>query len=342
MNDAPGLGTRNAAPPTPSGSVPVADTAIRTRSLYKHYRNPWTLKITRGVDGLDLDIRRGEVFGYLGPNGAGKTTTLKLLMGLLRPTGGEGWLLGEPIGTERSRRRVGFLPEQPYFYDSLSGIEYLDMAARLSGIPGRDATGRARHWLGRVGLGERPSLPLRKYSKGMLQRLGLAAALVHEPELLVLDEPMSGLDPFGRKDVRDLIVEQRERGVTVLFSSHILPDVEMLCDRVGVILGGRFQGTIGVQDLMARGQHAVEIRCSGAPLLEVPARWQESLSRRELPEGTAITLSDATALDDVLRWLLGSGVRISAVTPQRSSLEDYFLRMVESGTVADRDHSRSA
>src|SRR5689334_11213769 len=255
--------------------------AIQIQGLSRHYRNPWTLQVARGVEDIGLEVRRGEVLGLLGPNGAGKTTTIKLLMGLIRRTAGEARLLGRSIDDPECRRRVGFLPEQPYFYDYLNGLEYLELAAGLSGLAAGNATRRARHWLGRVGLGDRPRLSLRKYSKGMLQRLGLAAALVHEPELLILDEPMSGLDPFGRRDVRDLILEQRARGTTVLFSSHILPDVEMLCDRVAILLGGRLRRVDTVHELVRGGRHPVEIRCSGETMLELPASWRDRVTRRD-------------------------------------------------------------
>ncbi len=332
---------QDSTPPPRPRDAPPADLAVCTRRLSKHYRHNWTLRVTRGLTDLDLEVRRGEVYGYLGPNGAGKTTTIKLLMGLLRPTSGRGWLMGEPIGTERARRRVGFLPEQPYFYDALNGVEYLEFAARLSGVGGREASDAARRWIGRVGLGGRERLPLRKYSKGMLQRLGLAAALIHSPELLILDEPMSGLDPFGRRDVRELIVEQRERGVTVMFSSHILPDVEMLCDRVGVVLGGRLVRTATVNDLVASRQQRVEIRCVGAPVVEVPARWRDGVSRFELPEGTTFVVDEERSLNEVLAWLVGTGVTVRAVTPQRATLEEFFLSVAESHAAAGRER-RSA
>ncbi len=328
-------------PPHDVTSDAPRDLAVHTRGLSKHYRHPWTLRVTTGLADLDLDIRRGEVFGYLGPNGAGKTTTIKLLLGLLRPSGGAGWLFGEPIGTEASRRRVGFLPEQPYFYDSLTGPEYLEYAGRLSGLDGREARKRAAHWLGRVGLGARRRLPLRKYSKGMLQRVGLAASLIHDPELLILDEPMSGLDPFGRRDVRELILEQKQRGVTVMLSSHILPDVEMLCDRVGVVLGGTLRRTATVNELVASQQQRVEVRCVGAPLVTIPARWHGTIDRFELPEGTTFVLSDENDVNDVLAWLIGAGATLRAVTPQRASLEDFFLSVAESQGVDGRDR-RSA
>jgi ABC-2 type transport system ATP-binding protein len=313
----------------PNGLAPVArpdpDLAVCTQGLSKFYRSPWTLRVTRGLEDLNLEVRRGEILGYLGPNGSGKTTTLKLLIGLLKPSRGRAWLLGEPIESHGSRRRLGFLPEQPYFYDYLNGLEYLELAGRLSGLCGSEAHTRGRHWLGRVGLGDRPRLRLRKYSKGMLQRLGLAASLLHDPELLILDEPMSGLDPFGRRDVRELVLEQRERGATVLFSSHILPDVEMLCDRVAILLGGRLARTAPVSELIRQGRNRVEIRCDGAPLLEVPVIWRTVLTRNEHPEGTAFVLADDTLLNDVVQWLLKCGVSLRAITPQRANLEDLFL-----------------
>jgi ABC-2 type transport system ATP-binding protein len=307
------------------------DAVLRTVKLSKVYADFWGRPTVAALSDLDLEVRPGECFGLLGPNGSGKTTTLKLLTGLLRATRGNAWLFGEPIENPASRRSLGFLPEQPYFYDYLSGLEYLEFAGRLSGLLGADAHSRAQHWLGRVGLGERPSLALRKYSKGMLQRHGLAAALLHEPSLLILDEPMSGLDPFGRRDVRELILEQRERGVTVLFSSHILPDVEMLCDRIAVVMKGKLERSGTVEQLLSQGRHRVEIRCVGTPLLEMPARWSELLTRIEQPEGTAFALEDESFINEVVQWLIAAGVKLRAVTPQRQNLEELLLAAADGG-----------
>jgi ABC-2 type transport system ATP-binding protein len=328
------------------GQEPAAESnadglAIRTSGLHKSYRHQWTGKVVPGLHPLDLEVRRGEVMGYLGPNGAGKTTTLKLLTGLLKPTGGQAWLLGTPIDQVASRTRLGFLPEQPYFYEYLNGVEYLGLAGRLSGLTGRDADGRARTWLGRVGLGARPRLVLRKYSKGMLQRLGLAAALIHDPELLILDEPMSGLDPFGRRDVRDLILEQRARGTTVLFSSHILPDVEILCDRVAIVLHGRLTRVATVGELVSDSRQRVEVRCTAVGLLEVPPVLR-GVKRVDRPNETAFQLEDDTRLNETLTWLLGCGVEIRAVTPQRATLEELFMATASDAARADDETRRSA
>jgi ABC-2 type transport system ATP-binding protein len=319
-----------------------AGPAVRIEGLTKTYRHPWTMKVTRGLENLSLEVGRGEVFGYLGPNGAGKTTTLKILTGLLKPTSGRAWLLGESIETVTSRRRLGFLPEQPYFFDYLTGIEYLEFVARLSGVPGAEASRAAKHWIGRVGLGDRPGLGLRKYSKGMLQRIGLAAALVHDPELIVLDEPMSGLDPFGRRDVRDLILEQRARGVTVLFSSHILPDVEMICDRVAILLNGRLERVATVGELVGGTTGRVEIRCAGEPVLEFPGEWGALVARTQRPGETVFALRDDRRLQDVLGWLLRQQVVVRAVTPQRSTLEELFIAAAETSAIQAPGDRRSA
>jgi ABC-2 type transport system ATP-binding protein len=316
--------------------------AILTRGLTKLYRHPWTFRTRRGLEDLDLDIRRGEVFGYLGPNGAGKTTTLKLLAGLHRPTRGGAWILGESIETDSSRSRLGFLPERPYFYEYLSGPEYLEFAGRLSGLSGREAADRGRRWLGRVGLGDKPGLRLGKYSKGMLQRLGLAAALVHEPEVLVLDEPMSGLDPFGRREVRDVILEQRARGTTVLFSSHILPDVEMICDRVGILIDGRLVRVASVGEIVSGGQHQIEIRCTGVKVVAVPERWRDVLTRNEHAYETVFVLEEESLTSEVLGWLLAQGITVKAVTPNRQGLEELFMDAAAQAPPAAAGQWRSA
>jgi len=324
------------APPDPA-------LAVETRALWKSYRNPWTMRVTRGIEDLDLGVRRGEVVGYLGPNGAGKTTTIKILTGLHKATRGRAWLLGGRVEEPRSRRQLGFLPEQPYFYDYLSGIEYLELAGRLSGLGAHEAGGRAKQWLGRVGLGQDPRRILRKYSKGMLQRLGLAAALVHEPELLILDEPMSGLDPFGRRDVRELILEQRERGTTVMFSSHILPDVEMLCDRVAIVLKGRLERMATVGELMRGSGQRIEFRCAGRSLAALPTELAAVLTRNERPDETVFTLADATRQQEALAWLVSQHVEVLAVTPQRASLEQLFMATAEGRGTGDPERdARSA
>jgi len=325
----------------PRAAVPDRNLAVQAVGLTKHYLNPWTLRRARGLESLSLSIPRGEVLGLLGPNGAGKTTTMKILTGLLRPSAGRAWILGEPVDRTASRRRLGFLPEQPYFYDYLTGLEYLELAGQLSGLGGHEASRRARRWLGRVGLGDRPRLGLRKYSKGMLQRLGLGAALLHEPEVLILDEPMSGLDPFGRRDVRELIREQHERGTTVLFSSHILPDVEMLCDRVAIILEGRLASVAPVGELVHDTRHRVEIRCTGVSMVVLPGEWRELVRRWDTAQETVFELASEELLSPVLEWLLRTGVRVRAVTPQRASLEELFIAAAGAGDGRGRDR-RSA
>jgi ABC-2 type transport system ATP-binding protein len=319
-----------------------AGPAVRIEHLSKLYRSNWTLHVTRGLDDLSLEVQRGEVFGYLGPNGAGKTTTLKILTGLLKSTSGSAWLFGDSIENVSSRRHLGFLPEQPYFYDYLNGVEYLEFAARLSGVGGREATVAARQWLGRVGLADRASLVLRKYSKGMLQRLGLAAAFVHEPRLVILDEPMSGLDPFGRRDVRELILEQRQRGVTVMFSSHILPDVEALCDRVAIVLKGRLERVATVGELVHGRGGRVDIRCAGAPVMQLPAALTDVLTRFEGVGETIFKLTDSARLQEVLEVLMGQRVEVRAVTPQRQTLEELFMAAAESSAIRGDRERRSA
>jgi len=327
----------------PAGPDPIdPDLAICVRGLAKQYRNPWTLRVTRGIEDLDLDLGRGQVLGLLGVNGAGKTTTLKLLTGLLKPTRGRAWLLGVPIDEPRCRRPLGFLPEQPYFYDYLTGIEYLELAGGLSGLTGREAGKSARQWLDRVGLGDRRRLVLRKYSKGMLQRLGLAASLVHAPEILILDEPMSGLDPYGRRDVRELILEQQERGVTVLFSSHILPDVEMIADRVAILHQGRLMRMAKVSELTSDAASRVVVRCEGALLVEIPPAWRDRVARRPRATDSEFEVRGDLEVSQVLDWLLRSGARVQSVTPQGATLEELFLSATEGESSAPERERRAA
>lgn len=219
---------------------------VRTERLTKDFLTGfWRPRPKRALDELSFAVPHGEIFGLLGPNGAGKSTTLKLLMDLLRPTSGHAALFGRDVRDPQSRRRVGFMPEQPYFYDHLSANELVQYFAGLSGLKGVDRTLKADAALERTGIsGDDRRRPLRQFSKGMMQRVGLAQAIVHEPELIVLDEPMSGLDPIGRRDVREMILALRDEGRTILFSSHILSDAEQLCSRVGIMACGRL-ATIG-------------------------------------------------------------------------------------------------
>ncbi|MET0212638.1 MAG: ABC transporter ATP-binding protein, partial [Vicinamibacterales bacterium] len=226
--------------------------AIRTEALTKHYRvGFWRPRPYVALDTLTLEVREGEVFGFLGPNGAGKTTTLKLLMQLIYPTSGRAEILGRPVGDIAVRRRIGYLPENPYFYDYLTAEELLEYFAGLFGYRGTVRKTRVAQLLDEVGIGAERRLQLRKFSKGMLQRVGIAQAILNEPELIFFDEPMSGLDPLGRREIRELILRLRDRGCTVFFSSHVLADAEALCSRVAVVAGGRLAAVGQLADLVA-------------------------------------------------------------------------------------------
>src|SRR6187397_1417790 len=258
--------------------------AIATYDLTKDYAiGFWRKRPYLALDRLSLEVEAGEVFGFLGPNGAGKTTTLKLLMQLVYPTSGRAELLGKPIGDLSAKRRIGYLPENPYFYDHLSAEELLRYFAGLFGYRGADARRRVEGLLDEVGIGAERKLQLRKFSKGMLQRVGIAQALINDPELVIFDEPMSGLDPLGRREVRSLILGLRDRGCTVFFSSHVLSDAEALCSRVGIVARGRLMTTGRLTDMLA-------FRVRGWDV--VAANVGESLLRSLSPRATRVTKID--------------------------------------------------
>src|SRR6188472_3831345 len=234
--------------------------ALATYELTKNYSvGFWRKRPYRALDALSLEVQAGEIFGFLGPNGAGKTTTLKLLMQLVYPTSGTASILGRPLGAVETKRRIGFLPENPYFYDYLTAEELLTYFASLFGYRGVERRARAARMLDEVGLGAERRLPLRKFSKGMLQRVGIAQALINEPELVFLDEPMSGLDPLGRREIRELILRLRDRGCTVFFSSHVLSDAEALCSRVAILARGRLITAGRLTDMLAFQIHGWEL-----------------------------------------------------------------------------------
>src|SRR5438270_8184667 len=238
---------------------------VRAEALSKTYRVGFFARRVRAVEDLSFEVRAGEIFGLLGPNGAGKTTTLKMLLGFVKPTSGHAFIAGRRVGTVASRRQLGYLPGYSAVYECLRGDEYLIFAGRLCGRSRADARKRTAELLERVGLAGRADRPIRKFSKGMVQRLALAQALVGDPRIAILDEPMSGLDPIGRKDVRDLILQLRDEGRTVLFSTHILSDVEAICDRVGILVEGRLTDCGLLTDLVAPGARAVELVLENVP-----------------------------------------------------------------------------
>jgi ABC-2 type transport system ATP-binding protein len=294
-------------------------------------------KMVEAVRGISFEVRAGEIFGFLGPNGAGKTTTIKTLLGLIFPTRGEVRLFGLPVSDPAARRRVGFLPESPYLYQYLTPREIMDLCGRLVGMPAHERKVQTEHILRRVGLGSVMERPLRRFSKGMLQRAGLAQALMGDPELLILDEPMTGLDPIGRKEVRDLILEERERGRTVMFSSHILSDVEMLCDRVAIVNRGELTAYGSLDQLLRREIRAVEVELSrvDAALVEalgkVPGVRQGTLHDKVL-----LSIEGEDRVGEVLALAIEHHARVHAVTPKRETLEDLFVRNAIGATAAER------
>jgi ABC-2 type transport system ATP-binding protein len=307
--------------------------ALEIQDLSKTYSVGFWKKRPRCVlKPLSLSVQEGEVFGYLGPNGAGKTTTLKLLMGLVYPTTGTARIFGRSIDDTSAKLDIGFSPEQPYFYDHLTAQELLEYYGQLSGIPAGERKRRAGATLARVGLKDIERLQLRKFSKGMLQRVSLAQAILHDPKFLFLDEPMSGLDPIGRREVRDLIQELKDEGKTVFFSTHILSDAETLCDRVAILNQGELRGIGIVRELLSGAGNDVEIV------------WHGQVARAELERmGAKVRISGDIAhavvpeaqLDPALDTLRKSNARIESVNPVRPSLEDFFISKLDANSRAE-------
>ncbi|HSK45992.1 MAG TPA: ABC transporter ATP-binding protein [Candidatus Binatia bacterium] len=297
--------------------------AIEIQGLSKNYAvGFWKKQIRPALKSLDLKVKVGETFGFLGPNGAGKTTTLKLLMGIIFPTAGSATILGKDLFDPEIKRKIGFLPEQPYFYDYLSAPELLDYYARLSGVSAGVRRQRITDLLGRVGLSDVGNKQLRKFSKGMLQRVGIAQAIIHDPEVVFLDEPMSGLDPLGRHEVRELIQQLKDEGKTIFFSTHILSDAETLCDRVAVIHKGELRGVGVVNDFRSSIAEKTEVVWMGAAAL--PAAAQLVLEHHETGDTVRATVQSAD-LDRVLEKLREQRARLISVTPVHRTLEEYFL-----------------
>ena len=307
-----------------------SDLMIQTEQLSKVFRVGFWGKRVTAVDGLNLEVRRGEVFGFLGPNGAGKTTTLKMLMGLIYPTSGYARLFGRNLGDPQTKARLGFLPESPYFYDYLTSREFLGFYGHLFGLWGAVLDKRIDELLELVGMTHAKDLQLRKFSKGMLQRIGVAQALINDPELVVLDEPMSGLDPIGRKEVRDLILRLKDSGKTVLFSSHILHDAEVLCDRVAMILKGRLVACGRVTDLLDQGaSHQVELvvdRLTSEGLDHLRPLTDKVVMQGDL---FLVVLKSQQQVEGALEIIRAAKARLVSLNPQKGSLEDLFIREVE-------------
>jgi len=309
--------------------LPNSDLVVQTEELSKVFRVGFWGKRVTAVDGIKLEVRPGEVFGFLGPNGAGKTTTLKMLMGLIYPTSGQAWLFGRELGDPQTKARLGFLPESPYFYDYLTSREFLGFYGHLFGLWGAVLDKRVDELLELVGMTHAKDLQLRKFSKGMLQRVGIAQALINDPELVVLDEPMSGLDPIGRKEVRDLILRLKESGKTVLFSSHILHDAEVLCDRVAMILKGRLVACGKVTDLLHQGtHHQVELVVDS--LTPEGLDHLRPLVDKVVMQGDRmlVVLKNQQQVAGALEIIRAAKASLVSLNPQKGSLEDLFIREV--------------
>ena len=313
--------------------------AIETEDLSKDFHvGFWRPRPYRALESLTLTVGEGELFGFLGPNGAGKSTTLKLLLQLLYPTSGLARVLGRPAGDVGVRRRIGFLPENPSFYDYLTAEELLSYFTRLFGVRGAEVGARVARALDDVGIGAERRLKLRQYSKGMIQRVGLAQALLNDPELVFLDEPMSGLDPLGRRQVRQLMLRLRDRGCTVFFSSHILSDAEALCSQVAIVVQGRLvaSGRVAdIQDFRIRGWELV--------MSQVSPEARQELERRGLTMTTldrdriTVELPPDSEPVGLVNELAGRGAALVSLNPVRETLEDYFVAKV--AAAAPRDTS---
>ena len=322
--------------------------AIEINGLTKDYQSGfWRKRPWRALDGLSLAVEPGEVFGFLGHNGAGKTTTLKLLTGLIFPTSGEAGILGRPIGDPETFQHLGYLPENPYFYDYLTAQELLDYFARFYPLTASEARLRRDAVLEEVGLSASRNLPLRKFSKGMLQRLGIAQAVLHNPDVVLLDEPMSGLDPMGRREVREMIAKMKTQHKTVFFSTHILADAEALCDRVAVLNRGKLVGVGRISELLtARPGHETPleaiIECTPVcTVVLLGSVLKLSARHAQIPGGQYRVEISQRDLQKFLGFVQQDGLRLISLNPLHASLEDYFAELAQPGGKAMPQAARS-
>lgn len=309
---------------------------IRTENLTKEFKGNSLIRRhpVKALDSLNLQIEKGEIFGYLGPNGAGKTTTFKLLLGLIFPTSGTAWVLGKHIRDVKFKREVGFLPEQPYFYDYLTGEEFLDFYAQLFRFDKKTRKQKVRSLLVAVGLEEAGAIQLRKFSRGMLQRIGIAQALINDPELVILDEPLSGLDPVGRKEIRDIIFRLKSEGRTVVFSSHILSDVEAICDRIGILIQGRLQRVERLDEFLNLEVESIEMTVSGLNGIGRETIQffggqvtSHSATRDVIAVHEVSSPTGEEAIARIFPVVRESGAKLVSMMSRTQSLEDLFIRL---------------
>jgi ABC-2 type transport system ATP-binding protein len=309
--------------------VSTAEIPIEVHGLSKTYRlGFWLSRRVQALQGLDLRIEPGQIYGLLGPNGAGKSTTIKILLNLVQATQGTARIFGQPPNSHQARRKVGFVPENPAPYEYLTGKEFLHFAGQLGGMGGKALTDRVKEVLGMVEMERAAGLQIRRYSKGMVQRIALGQALMTRPPLLILDEPTSGLDPVGRRQMRDLIFAERNRGTTILFCTHIIPDVEALCDRVAVLVGGKRVREGGVREMVSAEAALVEVTLDGLSVAATQALGVPLAEVQAIGDRVTVRTNDADS-QHLIRKVLEQGGKISRVQPARFSLEDLFLKALQ-------------
>ncbi len=299
---------------------------IRTEGLCKTFYTGFLWKKIPAVVDLNLTVQENEIFGFLGPNGAGKTTTIKLLMGLIYPTSGKAWVLGRDYKEVDIRKEIGFLPEAPYFYEYLTGGEFLNFYGQLFRLTKMERKRRIEELLELVGLTEAKDLQLRKYSKGMIQRLGIAQALINDPRLVIFDEPVSGLDPLGRKEIRDVLLRLKDEGKTVFFSTHIIPDVEMICDRVGILNKGKIVAVGKIDELIGTGTKFTEITITGLNREGLEELEKLELRTKQLGDMVLVTAEGEEKVDRAVDLIKSRGGRLISLIPHKETLEEIFIK----------------
>ena len=305
--------------------------AIQLKALCKTFHSEFRLKKFIALDNLDLKVQEGEILGYLGPNGAGKTTTFKLILDFIRPDSGDIYFWGKPARGTVNRMEIGFLPENPYFYSYLTPLEALDFYGRLFGMKRSKLVHRSRELLKLVGLEHAVDIRLRKFSRGMLQRLGIAQSLINDPRILILDEPMSGLDPMGRREMRDIILKCRDAGKTVIFSSHILSDVEMICDRAALLFNGHLQDVVQVDEVLEREVQFYEVIYTGLPDEESHIIEELGFASSQSGGHHLLQVRNNEEALSAMEDIKGRGGRVIAFNPHRESIEDIFVKKAERG-----------